>query len=70
MTSKTDIKKQVRRWAKRVGVPQAIGILIGAGVSVRAAERLCLGTYDSQPKKLVSTLEKVMAESAPTDQAS
>lgn len=64
MGTKKDIRKSVREWAIKVGVSHAIAHLIHNGISVRAAEKLCLGIYPSQPKLIRPKLELAIKKSA------
>lgn len=59
---KSDIKEAVEAWAKQIGTKRATGRLISRGVSARAAEQLCAGTYESEPKSLRTVLLDELAK--------
>ena len=64
MRTNKDIRKCVRNWAMKVGISHAIAHLIYSGISVRAAEKLCLGIYPSQPKSIRPKLEIAIKKGA------
>lgn len=57
----SDLRRTVKTWAQKVGKQTAAIRLISQGVSTRAAEKLCAGTYPSEPKAI---REKILREIA------
>lgn len=47
----TKYKREIRRWAKLIGPARAQRALIAEGIGISVAEKLCKGTYKSEPKE-------------------
>lgn len=58
----SDVRKELKGWAKRIGQSDASKLLIAEGVSPRAAEKLCAGTYPSEPKALREKLLRALSK--------
>lgn len=58
----SEIKVLIKGWVRKVGADVATGRLIARGMSARAAERLCDGTYPYEPKSLRTILLDEMSK--------
>jgi len=56
----SNVKKEIKRMADTLGYQQAFKLLVIEGVSTRASEMLCKGTYPSEPKSIRDKLESVL----------
>lgn len=62
MKKTSKLRKAVHKWAQDIGEREAVGRLVIAGVSSRAAEGLCSGTYESEPKATRDKILEVLAK--------
>lgn len=60
-TEMSDIRTLTKTWAKKVGYQKAVSRLVSNAVSPRAAEKLCKGKYQSEPKSLRRSILEVLA---------
>jgi hypothetical protein len=51
-----ELKKQIKKWAKRVGEQRAKVELVTAGLGLSTVEKLLKGTYVSEPKERVAEI--------------
>lgn len=57
------LKKEVRAWAKKIGVGKARLILVRHGVAYSTADFLCQGRYVSNPKeRLIGLLQEAVGK--------